>query len=799
MIRRPTTLLLALFVGGCAPPETTPADDTGTGTDTGTDTVIDTSPPNLAWYADGTPTVAAPAIPWSESGLEVAPPEFACREGWTATELDNGATICEPWPSGAREVCDSATAMHLPGTDGCVEVGAACPAGDWAEALPGSGVWYVSPGGTGDGTSMASPLGSVAAAIAAAAAGDTVALAKGTYDEAITVTGEVRIQGACAAETTLTASAITEADAVVTLDGGTLALRDLQVSDAPGMGLSAAGGTLDVDGVAFVGNTVYNAYLESATVTVNDALFAEGRPRPSDGLYGYGLTLIGGTLELTDSAVVHNTGVGVKLKDGTASIDGLAIAETEPRASDLTLGDGIELQGTEAATLTGLVVEDVHYRGIGLSDEADATLSDSVVRGVAPQASDGGNAYGVTVVSYARLAVERSFFDRNGGGILTYTADDADDYSVSLSVTDTVMRGGVRPPGLTVGGFGIVNNAIGALTVSRAVFTDNEGEAISFQRGGMTATLTDIRAERSGAKGNGGAGIYVAGADVTVERASLVDNATVGIVAMGAASVTATDVYVAAPALAPGSMGPAGIFVTGLESLALSRVLIEDVAYLGLYAELTSAVTVSDLVARRVAPDADDTYGVGVVLNGNDAARLERADVSDTRLAGVDIVGIAEIYDLRVTRTTSSAGFGYLGVGVLLESAQVTGARWVVEDSQNAGVGLNDSALTVSDVLVDGVAPRPCVATTCPEDGAATGVYLDRSSTLELSAFLVQDADGVGVQSRGTASLTDGYIREAPYAIEEAGNGLVTSSRVDVSGATAASPTSAQPAPTLVY
>jgi hypothetical protein len=785
-------LVIALLVFGCNGRSCSGRVATDVATTDGT--------PSVSWIDAGTPDVAPPDIPWLDAGVDVALPVLTCREGWTATALASGATICEPWPTGTREVCASPTAMQLPGEAACAEVGADCPQGEWPADLPATGVWYVAPGATGDGTSADSPLGALAGAVEAAEAGDTIALAKGSYDGSVTISDDLTLRGACAAETTLTAVTIPETGSVLSLLGGTLVLRDLQITGAAGQGLSATGGTLEASGVAFLDNTGQNVALQDVTATISDALVAQGSARPSDGTLGYGISSIRGSLSLRDAALLQNTGLGLRLKDGDATIDNLLVAETQPRPADNQMGGGMELQGTAAATVAGLVVEDVYSHGVAALDQATFTLTDSVVRRVAPAADNGEEGYALKVFNDAEGEVEAAFFDQYGvAGVLVYAdADDKVDETLTTALTDVVLQGGIRPDSASAGGYGVVVNGPRALVLSRVLSADNEGEAVAVEAGAH-ASITDLTASRSGLDGVVGAGVFVRDATVVLERAALVDNAGTSLYATEASSLTVSDLYIAAPSAAATSGNGAGIYASGVELLQLSRAVIEDVALLGIYAGRSTEVALTDIVVRRVAPDADDTLGVGLACFDVDAATIERLDVSEARLIGVDLVGVVEVNDLRVAATTSDASAGLLGVGVFVEQAAVSGSRWVVESSQNAGIAVSDSSLEVKDVLVDGVIPRSCSETTCLDDGGAAGVYVAADASLELEAFLVQNNDGVGVQSCGSAALTDGYIQLAAYGTEECGEGSIEAVRVDVSGADAAKPSEAQPVPSLDF
>lgn len=785
-------LLIALLVAGC--------NGRSCRGRAATDGAATGEAPSVPWIADGAPDVAAPDIPWLDDGVDVALPELTCRAGWTATALESGATICEPWPSGAREVCASPTAMQLPGEAACAEVGAECPQGEWPADLPAEGVWYVAPGGNGDGASADSPLGALAAAVEAAAAGDTIALAKGSYDGSVSISDDLTLRGACAAETTLTAAAIPETGAVISLLGGTLVLRDLQITGATGQGLSATGGALEAAGVAFLGNTGQNVALQDVTASISDALVAQGSARPSDGTLGYGISAVRGSLTLRDAALLQNTGIGLRLKDGAATIDNLLVAETRPRTVDNQMGGGVELQGTAAATVAGLVVEDVYSHGIAAVDQATFTVVDSVVRRVAPAADNGEEGYGLKVYNEAEGEVEAAFFDQYGvAGVLVYAgADDEVDDTLTTALADVVLQGGVRPDAASAGGYGVVVNGPRALTLNRVLCADNEGDAVAVEAGAQ-ANITDLRALRSGLDGVVGAGVFVRDATVILERAALVDNAGTSLYATEGAALTLTDLYIAAPGAAATAGNGAGVYASGVELLDLSRAVIEDVALLGVYAGRSTEVALADIVVRRVAPDADDALGIGLACFDVDAATLDRVDVSEARQIGVDLVGVVDVNDLRVADTTSDATAGLLGVGVFVEQAAVSGSRWVVASSQNAGIAVSGSSLDLQDVLVDGVSPRSCSETTCPEDGGAAGVYVAADASLELELFLVQDADGVGVQSSGAAALTDGYIQSAAYGTEESGDGSIEAVRVDVSGADAATPSTAQPVPSLDF
>ena len=117
--------------------------------------------------------------------------DWTCPAGWTPapafalTSEEQAAgrvpapLICEP-PAPPTDCADGT--MAVVGEAACQAIGAPCPVGEWPEDLPGGGtVVYVQAGGSGDGSSTSTPLGTIAEAVTQAPDNAVIALAKGTY------------------------------------------------------------------------------------------------------------------------------------------------------------------------------------------------------------------------------------------------------------------------------------------------------------------------------------------------------------------------------------------------------------------------------------------------------------------------------------------------------------------------------------------------------------------------------------------------------------------------------------------
>lgn len=175
------------------------------------------------------------AVSPREAGAAVAPEPAAppmfepCPPGWRAVPAatPGDPTTCDPYPDGGEPACGP-DEMHVPGDAICSPVGSDCPADGWPADLPAADVIFVAPdaAGGGDG-SRAAPLPTIAEALSRAGSGTTIALATGSYAEAVVVTtAGVTLRGACASDTIVEGAEATDGIVVEAVE---VALRDLTV------------------------------------------------------------------------------------------------------------------------------------------------------------------------------------------------------------------------------------------------------------------------------------------------------------------------------------------------------------------------------------------------------------------------------------------------------------------------------------------------------------------------------------------------------------------------------------------
>jgi len=230
-----------------------------------------------------------------------APPELPtltpCPAGWREVPDDgpDGVTRCDPWPESGRQECATDSEAHFLGEPACSAIGTPCTASDWPAGLPDDAVLlHVQAGAAADGDgSEERPFATIAEAMATAGAGTIIALAKGSYDEAVRLAEGVTLWGACVAETTVTCSEPASDAGTITVDGPLTAVRNLRVGgERPGLWVDgdATEASVTLDGVLFQGCREYGLSLRGgASATGNTVVVRDTASRGSDGALGRGL------------------------------------------------------------------------------------------------------------------------------------------------------------------------------------------------------------------------------------------------------------------------------------------------------------------------------------------------------------------------------------------------------------------------------------------------------------------------------------------------------------------------------
>jgi hypothetical protein len=329
-----------LALAGCGGDETRPATASATSSGTGAGGGEGCDP--------GTRDVAAACVP---AGI----PEDECAAGF---EASNGS--CEAvLPAGACPVGQ----MAVPGDAACREV-MDCGRAPWGVAPIDATTQHVDAAfdGTSDGSARA-PWTTIAAALAAASKGAVVAIAAGTYAETLPVVNKaVRLWGRCPSLVTIQAPATAAA------------VLDVESSEADGA---------EIHGVTLTGPTT-GVLVAGAENVLVDRVHIDGAIRGIEADY-FGVT----SVTVTGSLIERSTSLGVVSFGGTVTIDASVVRGTGSASPNPFEGNGlmaaVEMTSKRrpAVAVTRSVFEE--NTGIGMVVYGgDATIAGTVVRRTKP-------------------------------------------------------------------------------------------------------------------------------------------------------------------------------------------------------------------------------------------------------------------------------------------------------------------------------------------------------------------------------------------------------------------------------
>lgn len=366
-------------------------------------------------------------------------PAAATCPGGTRPRL--GSSTCEP--VGWQSACPVGTTRDATGF-GCVDVAPAAPCsgatreaqdrascvpvGDCAGAFPPAGAIVVD-AAFADAQLDATHVRTLAAGVAAAGDGATIAIAAGTYDDAVTLTKHVTLVGRCAAS---------------------VEVRSPAASTKPGIDVRTTGVT--VRGLTLTGHVKGVAVAVNAEATVEDVVVRGAR---YSGLY---------------------------VEGGRATIRGTKVEDTVPQADrrggfDLAVGVGGEASLFDS-TLSGGV------QGVfaGVADTKVA-LTRVVVTRQAPHADSDVRAVGMAVVRGARVTVAQSVIrDLVADGAAVVEEDGV------VDLTETIVRD-VHIGGAAARGYGLLAALGGHLVVRSSAISAIERAAVVVRDQGSSLEL----------------------------------------------------------------------------------------------------------------------------------------------------------------------------------------------------------------------------------------------------------------------------------------------------------------------
>lgn len=622
MIRRSGWVVAALWIAGCG----------------GGGSASDAAAPDARADAGFSP--ATPAAP--------APPVLVpCPAGWREVAgVDGAPTTCDPWPESGFADCAASDEVMFPGGGGCTRVGAACPAGDFADDLPTDRpiVYALAGAPAGGDGSLSRPYATISEATRAAAPapGTVVAVGKGEYDELVSVPAGVVVWGACVAGTVLRFTGASAPIGLVSFLGVGGGVRNLRVAASPGPGIWVDGSRRD----ATVESVIVEATASSSIVasrgahlTVRDVVV---RDAPAHGFE----IIEGASAELSRVLVerARDAALFVFSPGTTARLEDVALRETRP-APD---GRGLTVEGGAAVDGARVVIERVAEGAVFVETAGSSvTLTDLVVREVATVR---GGMYGraVAVQAGARCEVRRARME--GLGDIALASFDAGSV---LRLEDVVVRD-VR--GDDTGEFGraLGVQVGGSIELTRGWLEHLGDVGVFVADVTSTVSLSDLRmrdVQASVSQPTSGRGVNIqGGAQGTLARVVIEQTSESGITLVGSGTAAdLQDVVVRRTRGTEDGLWGDGIMGTDGAALTGARIAIEDARRFGLLVGTGSSLSVTALVVRRTVEQAcvvdgcagAPGYGVGIASVGGSHATVADFLVDGAALCGVFVEGTA--------------------------------------------------------------------------------------------------------------------------------------------------------------
>lgn len=545
----------------------------------------------------------------------------------------------------------------------------------------------------------------VTEALAAAAAGATIAVDAGAYNEKVTPAKSVTIIGRCAEQVIFATNdgtgpglRIENVDVVaknmtfrgfqggVAAFGSKTSLSGIVVEDSILNGISASnagtalslsnvvvrgtrlpvannqsfgvvaqkGATIDIDDSVIADNDFANVVSTGANVHahVTRSIIRDGRP-PTTGTFarsfGVGFYVSnGGALSLEESAVIDNAADGIVVSKGTSA--GAAASGTITRSVVRgTKHDPVRDigRGIEVGNASTVIVDQTTSFGnaevdLLVTEGGSGDIHDSTTFGSA--GDDPAVLAGAgLLVSTAATAKVRSLAIFSARGVGIQVQDHA-----TLDFADSLVLGTRAQPKLDAKGhdygFGITVGTGSTLTATRS--TIERATAVALLSDGASLALDGvlIRQTQGSRRGESGRGISAQdGAKVTVVRSAVMDNLEAGIILIdGAGSLTLTDSTVSNTKHDPSGNFGIGVLLAGGVAGTITSSTITGSEGIGIASSASGALVSHSTLSRNT-----------VAVHVQDGASLFESDT-----ASDDPLAVAVSKDTQFVDNSTRVGSG---------------------------------------------------------------------------------------------------------------------------------------------
>ena len=494
-------------------------------------------------------------------------------------------------------------------------------------------------------------------------------------------------------DTTSELSTGTNGYGILAQSGSRMVVREVTLRRNAGAGLIAVGSGTQVE--------------------ADDLWVEDTQPRQSDSQEGWGVQVSGGaTASLRRATLLRNHGVGLIVDgDGSrAEAEATLIEQTQPRASDRSLGLGMAAEDGASLILRNVALRgnrDVGLVAIGARTVVDAERL--VVEDTRADLTGQSGGQGIGVVAGARLQVRNAALRRNTTAGIQASDDGTTVTAIGLLVEDTEVS-----PLLDIGtGVRVLGGA--SMTVDEAVIRRSRGFgmeawASSSQPSDRTllvasrVVVDDTRADRFG--GNGDGVRAESGASVQLRDAIIRASRQFGIYARDASTELVAASLLVERTLPVENSGELGIGVAvfqgarvSMSDAALRRNRAFGLAVVSSGFDLTNGGLLDDPIpsraeaARLLISDTDANLnnqqaGLGVLVADGGVLTVTDATMERNRESGIEVnAGCMGLRRVAVLQTRSSLLDGRFGDGLLLfGSSTLRGGDLTLWESARCGL-----------------------------------------------------------------------------------------------------------------
>lgn len=577
-----------------------------------------------------------------------------------------GSSSCEP--VGWVAACPAGTTRDVSGF-GCADVAppapctgatreavgapACVPVGDCTGAFPPAGAIVVD-ASLADAQVDATHVKTLAAGVAAAGDGATIAIAIGTYEEAVTIEKRVTVVGRCAAKVEIKSPAGSVKAGIEVLATGVIVRGVTLTGHVDGVAVKSSG-EATIEDVVVRDSRYAGLYVEGGRATIRRTKVEDTVPQ-ADARGGFDLAVgVGAEATMTDGTLSGGVQAVLAGADSKVTLTRVVVTRQAPNPSSNVRATGVVAIGGAHLTVAQSILRDMTTDSAAAAeDDGVVELTETIVRDV----HIGGSAargYGVTA-TYGGHVVLRSSMIANVANTAALSRDDKSTLELSsVAIVAPAPVGNPVGAGTSDGkGGGIAVSGKGKATLDNTVILGAWGVAAFADAGGFLELKRSLLDATRG----------TSGADPTRSTA-------VGFVVLNGASATVADVSITRTSGAGVSLGKG------------------------------SKLNGDHLLVRGVAEGQTDGAGEGIGVGPGSALDLEASVIDGATTSGLLIQeGSATL--VRFVRSSvhgtkmARSGFGH---GVTLG----VGARLVLSGTSlvdNPGIGL---AVDGGKALVDAV------------------------------------------------------------------------------------------------